>query len=324
MSHDWKVSRRQMLAGSAVLLAASKSSPANAAPAGAPPPSARASRVPPGQAGRDYTPVIVPNGATLPWKLVDGVKVFHLVAEEVEHEFAPGLKARCWGYNGRVHGPTIEAVEGDRVRIYVTNRLPAPTTVHWHGVLLPERHGRRRRPDPARDPPGETFKYEFTLRQHGTFMYHSHHDEMTQMALGHDGHVRHPPARPRAGRRVDRDFAIMLHEWRIDARHEAAGPERDDRLQHAHHERARRSRAPRRWSSKKGERVRIRLGNLSAMDHHPIHLHGYQFKVTETDGGADPAVGAVARDHGARRRRQHARRSSSSPTSPATGRCTAT
>src|SRR5215212_1879909 len=87
--------------------------------------------------GRDYTPVITPNGRTLPFKLIDGVKVFHLIAEEFDHEFAPGLKARCWGYNGSTPGPTIEAVEGDRVRIYVTNRLPEPTSVHWHGVLLP-------------------------------------------------------------------------------------------------------------------------------------------------------------------------------------------
>src|SRR5207248_11131233 len=92
--------------------------------------------LPPGEPGRDYTPVVTPSGATLEWKLVDGVKVFHMVAEEVEHEFAPGLKAKCWGYNGRVHGPTIEVVEGDRVRIYVTNRLPEPTTIHWHGILL--------------------------------------------------------------------------------------------------------------------------------------------------------------------------------------------
>jgi FtsP/CotA-like multicopper oxidase with cupredoxin domain len=74
-------------------------------------------RLAPGQPGRDYQPVITPNGAVLDWRLVDGVKVYHLVAEAVEHELAPGLKAHCWGYNGRVHGPTIEAVEGDRVRM---------------------------------------------------------------------------------------------------------------------------------------------------------------------------------------------------------------
>ena len=98
---------------------------------------AQSADYPPGEPGKDYTPVITPNGSTLPFKVVGGVKVFHLIAEEVDHEFAPGLRARCWGYNGQVHGPTIEAVEGDQVRIYVTNRLPESTTVHWHAVLLP-------------------------------------------------------------------------------------------------------------------------------------------------------------------------------------------
>src|SRR5207247_2620530 len=93
--------------------------------------------LPPGQAGKDYTPVVTPNGSTLPWKIVDGVKVYHLVAEPVpNHEFAPGLVANCWGYNGQVHGPTIEAVEGDRVRIYVTNKLHAQNSVHWQRNIL--------------------------------------------------------------------------------------------------------------------------------------------------------------------------------------------
>jgi len=93
--------------------------------------------LPPGEAGKDYTPVITPNNISLPWKVVDGVKVYHLVAEEVDHEFAPGMKVKLWGFNGHAHGPTIEAVEGDRVRIYVTNNLPEATSVHWHGILLP-------------------------------------------------------------------------------------------------------------------------------------------------------------------------------------------
>src|SRR6202162_4607372 len=92
---------------------------------------------PPGEPGKDYTPVITPNGSTLPYKVVAGVKVFHLITEEIDHEFAPGLRAHCWGFNGQVHGPTIEAVEGDRVRIYVTNRLPENTCIHWHGLLVP-------------------------------------------------------------------------------------------------------------------------------------------------------------------------------------------
>ena len=130
MSHD----RRQFLLGAAAAgvaagaphrLAAARTLPAEAPPQ------------PPGLPHVDYTPVETPDGASLPFRVVDGVKVFHLVAEPVRHEFAPGLQGNCWGYNGRVHGPTIEAVEGDRVRIYVTNKLDAPTTVHWHGLYVP-------------------------------------------------------------------------------------------------------------------------------------------------------------------------------------------
>src|SRR5438876_8071819 len=171
--------------------------------------------LPPGEAGKDYTPVITPNNTALPWKIVDGVKVYHLVAEEVNHEFAPGMKVKLWSFNGHVHGPTVEAVEGDRVRIYVTNRLPEPTTVHWHGILVPNGMDGVAGLTQKAIAPGETFKYEFTLRQHGTHMYHPHFDEMTQMALGMMGlFIIHPrnPKRPRP----DRDFAIMLSEWKIE------------------------------------------------------------------------------------------------------------
>ncbi|MDQ6631012.1 MAG: copper oxidase [Verrucomicrobiota bacterium] len=234
--------------------------------------------------GKDYTPVITPNGSTLPFKIVGGVKVFHLIAEPVmNHEFAPGLKAHCWGYNGQVHGPTIEVVEDDRVRIYVTNKLPAPTSVHWHGVLLPNGMDGVAGLNQKAIQPGETFKYEFTLRQHGTHMYHSHHDEMTQMALGMMGlFVIHPrnPKHPRP----DRDFAYMLSEWKIEVGASRPDPnEMTDFNIFTFNAKAFPGTAP--LVVKLGDRVRVRLGNLSAMSHHPIHLHGYQYKITETDGG---------------------------------------
>jgi FtsP/CotA-like multicopper oxidase with cupredoxin domain len=170
---------------------------------------------PPGEPGKDYSPVITPNGSTLPFKIVDGVKVFHFIPEPVDHEFAPGLRAHCWGFNGQVHGPTIEAVEGDRLRIYVTNRRPEPTTIHWHGILLPSGMDGVAGLSQKNIEPGETYKYEFQLRQHGTYMYHSHSDDMTQEGLGLMGmFIIHP--RDPAGSRPDRDFAFMLSEWRID------------------------------------------------------------------------------------------------------------
>ena len=67
--------------------------------------------------GRPYNPVVTLNGWTLPWRMNQGVKEFHLVAEPVVREMAPGFKAHLWGYNGQSPGPTIEVVEGDRVRI---------------------------------------------------------------------------------------------------------------------------------------------------------------------------------------------------------------
>jgi manganese oxidase len=249
---------------------------------------AHGSRVPePGLPGTDYTPVVVPNGGTLAYRVVDGVKVFHLVAQEVEHEFAPGLRANCWGYNGRVHGPTIEVVEGDRVRVYVTNRLNAGTTVHWHGVFVPSGMDGVGGLNQKAIAPGETFMYEWTFRQFGTFMYHSHHDEMTQMALGLMGMIVVHPRRPPPDYAVDRDFVIMLGEWSIPVGTKRPNPNAmADFNVLTMNAKAFPGTAP--LVCKTGDRVRLRFGNLSAMDHHPIHLHGYYFKVAGTYGGRIP------------------------------------
>ena len=245
-----------------------------------------ASSVPPGLPGRDYRPVVTPNGAALPFKIVEGVKVFHLVPIVVAHEFAPGLSGESWGYNGRVHGPTIEAVEGDRVRIYVTNKLPVATTVHWHGVEVPSGMdgvgGLSQRPIE----PGETFKYEFTFPRPGTFMYHSHHDEMTQMALGLMGMIVVHPRKAEAAP-PDRDYVYLLSEWNVKV-----GTLRPDPNEMTDFNvltlNAKVYPAADAIVAKLGERVRIRFGNLSAMDHHPMHLHGLRFAVTATDGGDVP------------------------------------
>jgi FtsP/CotA-like multicopper oxidase with cupredoxin domain len=246
----------------------------------------------PGRAGVDYQPVSTPGGATLPFSIKKGVKVYHLVAEEVDHEFAPGLRAKCWGYSGHVHGPTIEAVEGDRVRIYVTNRLGAPTTVHWHGVFLPNGMDGVGGLNQRAIRPGETFKYEWTFRQHGTFMYHSHHDEMTQMAMGLTGMIVVHPRRPPPQWKVDRDFVIMLSEWKIVPGAGRPDPnEMTDFNVLTMNAKAYPGTVP--LVCKTGDRVRIRLGNLGPMDHHPIHLHGYYFKLVATDGGRIPVSAQV-------------------------------
>lgn len=276
------VTRRQILAGGVALA----TGPLLGAPLRAAPPIVRPrpGSMDLGHRGRDFTPVVTPNGATLPWRMTDGVKEFHIVAEPVVREFAPGMTVKCWGYNGLTPGPTIEVTEGDRVRLFVTNKLPEHTTIHWHGVLLPcgmDGVGGLTQPQIA---PGETWVYEFTLRQHGTLMYHPHADEMVQMAVGMMGmFVVHPKA---PERQPDRDFAIMLHEWAVHP-----GTYRPDPAVMLDFNmftlNSRVFPGTDALVVKTGDRVRIRLGNLS-MDQHPIHLHGYSFRVVATDGGAIP------------------------------------
>ena len=239
---------------------------------------------PPGEPGADYTPCVTPNGATAEYRIVDGVKVFHLIAEPVHLQIAPGLEIDTWGYNGRVPGPTIELAEGDRVRIYVTNHLPAPTSVHWHGVLLPcGMDGVSGLTQPAIQP-GQTFKYEFIFQDAGTFMYHPHFDSMTQEGMGLTGMIVVHERQPDRDRRPDRDFAIMLHEWQIEG-----GTSRPNTLEMTDFNiltmNGKVMPATEPLVAKLGDRVWIRYGNLSAMDHHPIHLHGYAFKIIGTDGG---------------------------------------
>ena len=246
----------------------------------------------PGEPGKHYKPTVTLNGSTLPWKVVDGVKVMHLTCEEVWHEFVPktesneALRATCWGYNGQVHGPTIECVEGDRLRIYVTNRLAAATTIHWHGIMLPNGMDGVGGLTQKAIQQGETFMYEFTVWQHGTFMYHAHHDEMTQMALGLLGLiVIHP--REEKEPRPDRDFVYMLSEWRIDPG--TTRPNPNEMVEFnllTLNAKAYPGTAP--MIVKQGDRTRIRIGNLSAMDHHSIHFHGHHWWVRETDGGVIP------------------------------------
>ena len=232
--------------------------------------------------GPEYQPVVTLNGWTLPWKQNGDWKEFHLVAEPVVREIAPGMKAHLWGYNGQSPGPTIEAVEGDKVRIFVTNKLPEHTTIHWHGQRLPNGMDGVGGLVQPQIKPGQTFVYEFQLRRSGTFMYHPHADEMLQMAMGMMGFFVVHPKDPKE-HRVDRDFVFLLNAYDIEPG--AYVPKVNTMLDFNL------------WTFnsrafpgidhlvvRKDDRVRIRTGNLT-MTNHPLHIHGHEFEVTCTDGG---------------------------------------
>jgi manganese oxidase len=235
--------------------------------------------------GADYQPVVTLNGWTLPWRMNGGWKEFHLVAEPVKREFAPGMTANLWGYNGQAPGPTIEAVEGDKVRIFVTNKLPEKTTVHWHGMLVPNGMDGVGGVTQPHIPPGKTFVYEFEMRASGTFMYHPHSDEMVQIAMGMMGMFIVHPRDPKF-RRADRDFVFMMSAYAIDPG--ASLPRVSEMTDFNMWT----------WNSRVfpgidplpvrlGDRVRVRMANLT-MTNHPIHLHGHRAAVTCTDGGWVP------------------------------------
>jgi len=279
------LSRRRFLQGSATLIGAHAIAPAAQADLPAPQMAPAGMERPPLAMPGGVRPVTTLNGWSLPSLMRDGAREFHLVAEPVTQEIAPGMKANLWGYNGRSPGPTLEMVEGERVRIFVTNKLPEPTTVHWHGMPVPNGMDGVAGVTQAAIAPGETWQYEFIARRSGSFMYHPHADDMLQMAMGMMGCIVVHPKDART-MRVDRDYAFVINAYDIQPG----------------------TMVPRvstmtdfntwTWNSRvfpgieplfalRGERVRIRIGNLS-MDSHPIHLHGHSFEVTGTDGGWVP------------------------------------
>ena len=234
--------------------------------------------------GRPYNPVVTLNGWTLPWRMNNGVKEFHLVAEPVVREMAPGFKANLWGYNGQSPGPTIEVVEGDRVRIFVTNKLPEHTSIHWHGQRLPNGMDGVSGLTQAPIRPGKTFVYEFVARRPGTFMYHPHADEMVQMAMGMMGFwVTHPKTAHPLIEPVDRDFVFLLNAYDIEPG--SYVPKVNTMLDfNLFTFNSRAFPGIDSLNARQGDRVRLRIGNLT-MTNHPIHLHGHEFEVTGTDGG---------------------------------------
>ena len=227
-------------------------------------------------------PMLTPDVPDLPYKMDGATKVFHLIAEPVQCKIAPFKTLDVWGYNGSCPGPTIQVQQGDRVRVSFENKLPESTSLHWHGLEVPiEQDGV---PWISQKPvaPGETYTYEFTVHQEGTFFYHAH--SAMQEMIGQIGFfIAHPrtPYRPHA----DHDYGLILQEWAVLPGNTVPNTAAMEFNWLTFNGVSAPAITP--MLARLGSRVRLRIVNLG-MDHHPIHLHGNQFVVTGTEGGRAP------------------------------------
>jgi len=246
-----------------------------------------------------FVSVQTPGVPTLQGTLNGGVREFRLTAGQITIQFPDmsdgmGMRGRpvtAWGYNGSTPGPTLEAVEGETIRVHFTNNLPEATTIHFHGIDLPvEMDGV---PGFSQEPvqPGGSFIYEFPLHQSGTYFYHSHVMGAKQVGLGLMGFFVIHPKNPTPSQIVTRDYAYMLHTWKLNP-----GSNVPDILDMSDFNyftlNGRVGNGIRGWKlppmqAKVGERIRIRVTNLSMLTH-PVHLHGHQFVITDWGGGFLP------------------------------------
>ncbi len=278
--------RRSSLFGAAGLLAGSKVANAQHEGHVMPKPQARpqADKKSDNRSAAQGGQVLVhsPDVPKLPWTMDNGVKVFRLDPEVVKVQLLPGTEMFAWGYSGSMPGPTVEVSEGDRVRFIVTNKLPEATTMHWHGLEVPlNMDGAPFISQPLIEP-GQTFVYEYTVHQNGTFFYHSH--MAMQEMMGMIGlFIIHP--KQSHSPHVDKDFGLILQEWALLPNNPIPNSLAMEFNWLTINGKAGPATTP--MIVKQGERVRLRVVNLG-MDHHPMHIHGNQFVVTGTEGGRSP------------------------------------
>jgi manganese oxidase len=231
------------------------------------------------------------------------LREFTLTASEFDWDLMFDAPVKVWGYNGSIPGPELRVREGDTVRITLQNELPVPTTIHWHGVNVPNAMDGVAGLNQAPVDPGQEFVYEFTATPAGTRWYHSHTDPAVQVPMGLYGAL---IVEPREAESYDREYTLMLAEWDTEltpgvaAGTEPRGP-KDQMLRggelgadHFLLNGKMHGAVPPLYVNE-GERVLIRLIHTGAIPH-PIHLHGHSFRIVATDGNPVPEAAQWTKD----------------------------
>jgi FtsP/CotA-like multicopper oxidase with cupredoxin domain len=232
-------------------------------------------------------------GQTLAYRIENGVKVFELNTMIVEWKILDEVTVHAMTYNGTVPGPLIRVTEGDQVRIVVNNLMDTPTTVHWHGVDVP--NAMDGVPGVTQEPilPGESFTYEFTARPAGTFMYHSHYEGDIQVSAGLYAPMIIDPKEPTS--KPDHDVTLMISEWLVrDGQTYAAMPMAGMEPNYFTIN-GKAFPSTETIVIKKGQRLRLRFIGIGQFIH-PMHLHGVPFKIVATDGHPVPDGAQLTKD----------------------------
>ena len=215
------------------------------------------------------------------------VVTVELEAREMEWEFVPGQPTGAWGYDGRVPGPVLEGRVGDVLEVKLTNSLPEPTLIHWHGLRLPApMDGTEMVQRPVA--PGESFTYRFKLPDAGTFWYHPHLNETVQLERGLYGAlVVRGPDEPR----LDAERVLVLDDVALDAngqveppggwRERHDGREGETRLVNGRREPE--------LAIAAGQVERWRVVNASSAGYVRLSIGGRPFTILGTDGGLIPS-----------------------------------
>ncbi|MFF9565650.1 DUF4396 domain-containing protein [Leifsonia sp. NPDC014704] len=216
--------------------------------------------------------------------MVGGVKEFDLTASLIKWQILPGLWVDAYAYNGQVPGPRLNMVQGDRVRINVTNKLPESTTVHWHGLDIPNNMDGPAQITQHPIDPGTAFTYEFTVKQAGTFFYHSHDHADRQESLGLYGALIIAPANSSDAVRADVDYTIQLGEWL--SRNGLTWPAMPMEGVLANYFTINGKAYPATETIRMnvGQTLKVRFIGTNSVDIHPMHIHGGPFEVVARDG----------------------------------------
>jgi FtsP/CotA-like multicopper oxidase with cupredoxin domain len=233
-------------------------------------------------------------GQPLTFREENGFKVFELTTKAVQWPILDGTTITAFTYNGTVPGPMIRVTEGDQVRIVVKNELPDATTVHWHGMEVP--NAMDGVPGVTQEPiePGETFTYEFTAKPAGTFMYHSHFEGDVQVSAGLYAPFIIDPKEPEENP-PDVDKTLMISESLLRDGQTFAPMPMSGMEPNFFTINGKAFPATEEITVKKGERVRLRLIAIGQFIH-PMHLHGLPFKVIATDGHPVPEAAQLTKD----------------------------